>query len=88
MSTRFTRVTVALAALLLVAGCGTGAGQSVSPCVRACVAAAPASVEPTAAASQTAVELTFAHSYQDAQPQHACGAQVIADELDGRRRRR
>ena len=32
-------------------------------------------------ASQAAVELTLAHSYTDAQPQHACGAQVIADEL-------
>ena len=36
----------------------------------------PASAAP---APQTAVELTLAHSYTDAQPQHACGAQVIAD---------
>lgn len=27
------------------------------------------------------VELTLAHSYTDAQPQHRCGAQVIADEV-------
>ena len=31
MSTRFTRVTVALAALLLVAACGTGAGSPSAP---------------------------------------------------------
>ena len=85
MSTRFTRVTVALAAVLLLAGCSTGGG---SPSAAASEAAsqpasqpasqAPASTAPSAAA---AVELTFAHSYQDAQPQHACGAKVIADEL-------
>lgn len=28
-----------------------------------------------------AVELTLAHSYTDQQPQHRCGAQVIADEV-------
>ena len=81
MSTRFTRVTVALAALVLVAACGTGGGGSAAPASEAASQPAPASVEPSAAASQTAVELTFAHSYQDAQPQHACGAKVIADEL-------
>ena len=58
-----------------------GRRQPVSPGVRGASQPAPASVEPSAAASQTAVELTFAHSYQDAQPQHACGAKVIADEL-------
>ena len=80
MSTRFTRVTVALAAVLLVAGCGTGAG---SPSAAAAEAASqpPASTAPSAAPSQAAVELTLAHSYQDAQPQHACGAKLIADEV-------
>ena len=81
MSTRFTRVTVALAALLLVAGCGTGAGSPSAPASEAASQPAPGERRPSAAASQTAVELTFAHSYQDAQPQHACGAKVIADEL-------
>ncbi len=38
-------------------------------------AAAPAAV------GQDTVELTLAHSYQDAQPQAACGAQVIADSV-------
>ena len=28
------------------------------------------------------VELTLAHSYTDTQPQHRCGAQVIADEVE------
>ncbi|KGH45073.1 tRNA modification GTPase [Modestobacter caceresii] len=28
------------------------------------------------------VELTLAHSYTEAQPQHRCGAQVIADEVE------
>ena len=84
MSTRFTRVTVALAALIVVAGCGAGAGSPSAPASEAASAPASASAEPSAAASQTAVELTLAHSYQDAQPQHACGAQVIADEVAAR----
>jgi tripartite ATP-independent transporter DctP family solute receptor len=41
--------------------------------------ASPSAAAPAAAGE--AVELTLAHSYQDAQPQHACGAQVIADGL-------
>ncbi len=80
MSTRFTRVTVALAAVLLVAGCATGAGSPSAPASES-ASVAPGSASPSAAASQTAVELTLAHSYQDAQPQHACGAKVIADEV-------
>ncbi len=78
MSTRFTRVTVALAAVVLVAGCATGAGSPSAPASES--ASAPASTAPSAAASQAAVELTLAHSYTDAQPQHECGAKVIADE--------
>ncbi len=39
-----------------------------------------AAYAPTAV-GQDAVELTLAHSYQDAQPQAACGAQVIADDV-------
>lgn len=34
-----------------------------------------------AAVAQDTVELTLAHSYQDTQPQAACGAQVIADAV-------
>ncbi|HST85031.1 MAG TPA: DctP family TRAP transporter solute-binding subunit [Kineosporiaceae bacterium] len=32
-------------------------------------------------ASDGKVEITLAHSYTDAQPQHRCGAKVIADEM-------
>lgn len=34
-----------------------------------------------AVGAQETTEITLAHSYQDAQPQHACGAQVIADDI-------
>ena len=43
------------------------------------VAQSPSAVAPVG--SQAAVGITLAHSYQDAQPQHACGAQVIADAV-------
>jgi tripartite ATP-independent transporter DctP family solute receptor len=81
MTARFRTLSAALATLLLVAACGN-AGGSASPAVsQAPSSAGPAeSSAPSAPASQAAVELTLAHSYQDAQPQHACGAQVIADE--------
>ena len=81
MSTRFTRVTVALAAVLLVAGCSAGGGSPSAAASESRVAAAPPARQPSAAPSQAAVELTLAHSYTDAQPQHACGAKVIADEV-------
>jgi TRAP-type transport system periplasmic protein len=41
-------------------------------------AAAAQTAEPSAAAAET-TELVLAHSYAAEQPQHACGAQVIAD---------
>jgi tripartite ATP-independent transporter DctP family solute receptor len=50
------------------------AAQDASPSAAAPAASAPAG---------DAVELELAHSYQDAQPQHACGAQVIADGVAG-----
>ena len=81
MSTRFTRVTVALAALLLVAGCGAGSGSPSAAPASEPASQPPASTAPTEAPSQAPVELTLAHSYTDAQPQHECGAKVIADEV-------
>jgi tripartite ATP-independent transporter DctP family solute receptor len=81
MTARFRTLSVALATLVLVAGC-SGGGTTASPSA----SQPPTSAAPTgssaasAPASQAAVELTLAHSYQDAQPQHACGAKVIADE--------
>jgi tripartite ATP-independent transporter DctP family solute receptor len=52
----------------------------------AALAPAAAAQEESAAAAESpaaaaGVELTLAHSYQDTQPQHACGAQVIADAV-------
>lgn len=81
MTTRSRKLPVALAATLLLAACG---GGNASPSTVA-PASAPASVEapssaPTPAPSAAAVKIVLAHSYQDAQPQAACGAKVIADE--------
>ena len=64
MSTRFTRVTAALAALLLAAGCSTGAGSPSAPASEARPQPLRPASTPSAAASQAAVELTLAHSYR------------------------
>lgn len=71
MSVRTNRRAVALALcavvpLALAACSGGGNGEP------------EATGEPTENAE---VELTLAHSYQETQPQHRCGAQVIADEV-------
>ena len=81
MSTRHRMLATFAVAVLAVAACG--GGDASSPPASA-EPPASASAEPPASASapaQTEVELTLAHSYQDAQPQHECGAQVIADEV-------
>jgi tripartite ATP-independent transporter DctP family solute receptor len=66
MSTQRRRVLLAtLAVLFLGTACGGGGGE-------------PAA-EPGAGGEN--VELTLAHSYNEQQPQHRCGAQVIADEV-------
>jgi tripartite ATP-independent transporter DctP family solute receptor len=70
-----------MAVALLAAACGSGGGSPSAPPASAPPASQPApSSEPSAPASQAAVEITLAHSYQNEQPQHACGAKVIADE--------
>jgi tripartite ATP-independent transporter DctP family solute receptor len=81
MTARFRTLSAVLTTLMLVGACGN-AGGSASPAASPVPpSAGPAeSTAPSAPASQAAVELTLAHSYQDAQPQHACGAKVIADE--------
>jgi tripartite ATP-independent transporter DctP family solute receptor len=81
MSTPFRKLPVALAALLLVAACsdGGGAGSASAPPASVPPASEVPSDAPSAPASQAAATLDLAHSYQDAQPQHACGAKVIAD---------
>jgi len=63
--------------MLLLAACG-GGGSSATE--------APAATQPPASAAasepaQADVTISLAHSYQDAQPQAACGAKVIADEV-------
>ena len=65
MTTRFRPLATTVAMLALLAGAAPVAGQS--------------SPSPATPAPQTPTALTLAHSYTDAQPQHACGAQVIAD---------
>jgi tripartite ATP-independent transporter DctP family solute receptor len=85
MSTRARTLAVPLAALLLIAACsGGGSSPSASSQASAPAPSQPAaSAEPSAPpATQTAVELTLAHSYQEAQPQARCGAQVIKAEAE------
>lgn len=84
MSTRARTLAVPLAAVLLIAAC-SGGGSSPSATSQPSEAAPSqaASVEPSAApATQAAVELVLAHSYQEAQPQARCGAQVIKAEAE------
>jgi tripartite ATP-independent transporter DctP family solute receptor len=79
MSTRLRTLVLALAALMLLAACNGGASPSAST-----AESAAASTEESAAASEpeAEVELTLAHSYQDTQPQVACGADVIKEEVE------
>jgi tripartite ATP-independent transporter DctP family solute receptor len=65
-------------AAILVAACTGGASQS--PSAPASAAPAPSAAASPSAAQQPEVELVLAHSYQDEQPQVACGAKIIADE--------
>ena len=82
MSTRSRLLGSAAAASLLLAACS--GGSSASPSAAESMAeSAAASVAESVAPSQPEVELTFAHSYTDTQPQVACGAQIIADEANG-----
>jgi tripartite ATP-independent transporter DctP family solute receptor len=80
MTTRSRYIPVAMAAMLMLAACGgpssTPGGATAAPATAAPATAAPAT-EPAAAE----VKLVLAHSYQDAQPQAACGAKVIADAV-------
>ncbi|WP_144018823.1 DctP family TRAP transporter solute-binding subunit [Demequina sp. NBRC 110056] len=73
MRTRW--VALAAAPALLLAAC-----SSEDPATDPTDSAAPeeSSAPP---AEQETIELTLAHSYTEDQPQHACGAQVIADEV-------
>ncbi len=77
MTIRSRKLPAALAMTLLLAACG-GGGTSPSAEAPSTSAEPPPSTAPSSPAAE--VELTLAHSYQDAQPQAACGAKVIADE--------
>jgi tripartite ATP-independent transporter DctP family solute receptor len=84
MSTRPRTLVLTLAALLVLAACADGA-TSEEPSASAPPASEPESAEPSVAESEAAqqeVELTFAHSYQEGQPQVECGANVIKDEAE------
>jgi tripartite ATP-independent transporter DctP family solute receptor len=80
MSTRFRTLSAALVAMLALAACSSG-GSSSAP--SQAPSAAPSAAESAAASTpaQTEQNIVLAHSYQDAQPQAACGAKVIADEV-------
>jgi tripartite ATP-independent transporter DctP family solute receptor len=81
MTTRSTRLTVTLAAVFLVSACGGGASPSPSDATEPPATEQP-SAEATAPVEETPVELTLAHSYQEAQPQARCGAAVIKEEAE------
>ena len=79
MSRRPRTLLLALAALLVLAGCTAGGSPSPES------SASQSTVESSAPASEPAqeqFELTFAHSYQDTQPQVLCGANVIKEEVE------
>lgn len=59
-------VLLAAAPAMMLAGCAGGAEGGETP---------------DAGGAAEEVELTLAHSYNEDQPQHRCGAQVIADEV-------
>jgi tripartite ATP-independent transporter DctP family solute receptor len=80
MTTRSLKLPVAMAAMLVLAACTGGSSPSAEP-------SAPASAEPSATAAPTVapqqeVKLVLAHSYQDTQPQAACGAAVIKEAAE------
>ena len=76
MSTGVMRPAAALAALMLVSAC-TGGNPSATPGT----GTQPPATQAASTAPEAPVEITLAHSYIDAQPQAACGAKVIADEV-------
>ncbi|WP_042214324.1 DctP family TRAP transporter solute-binding subunit [Demequina mangrovi] len=68
---RSTWIAMAAAPAVLLAGCS--GGDSDEPAASDSGAPAETGTE--------AIEITLAHSYTEEQPQHRCGAQVIADEV-------
>lgn len=60
-------VLLAAAPAMMLAGCAGGSGGGETP--------------DAGGGANEEIELTLAHSYNEDQPQHRCGAQVIADEV-------
>lgn len=89
MSRRIPTFVLTLALLLVLAACGNGEDPSDEPAAST-AASEPAteeSSEPSEAAApseaaQTEVTLSFAHSYQEGQPQVECGANVIKEQAE------
>jgi tripartite ATP-independent transporter DctP family solute receptor len=82
MTTRSRYIPAAMAAMLMLAACGgTTSPSTAAPATAAPATAAPATEAPASEAPVEARKIVLAHSYQDAQPQAACGAKVIADEV-------
>jgi tripartite ATP-independent transporter DctP family solute receptor len=85
MSRRPRILVLALALLLVLAACSGGGETTSQEPSDSAGASEPASEEPSSAPSEAAqeeFELTLAHSYQDTQPQVACGADVIKEEVE------
>ncbi len=83
MTTRSRKLPVAMAAMFVFAACGGGGSRQPAPQpLRRPPRRPAASAEaPASASAAGAVTIELAHSYQDAQPQVACGAKIIADEV-------
>lgn len=89
MSRRTPTFVLTLALLVVLAACGNGEDPSDEPAAST-AASEPAteeSSEPSEAAApseaaQTEVTLSFAHSYQEGQPQVECGANVIKEQAE------
>ena len=78
MSRRSPILVPVLAALLLLAACNGGSTTSAEPSQSTAASVS----EPASASPEAEVELTLAHSYQEAQPQARCGAAVIKEEAE------
>lgn len=78
MSRRSPILVPAMAVLLTLAACNGGATTSAEPSQ----SLAASTSESAAASPEAEVELTLAHSYQEAQPQARCGAEVIKEEAE------
>jgi tripartite ATP-independent transporter DctP family solute receptor len=89
MSRRPRFVALTLAVLLVLSACAgqegtdtTGAGTSATTAAGATTTTAGDETTTSASPEQQEVELVFAHSYQEGQPQVVCGAEVIKEAAE------